>query len=117
MGITERSDGYIVDRAPLGAGLAGSCGGGGCESSPPLEAGSRYDLRPEYDFADPSAKPNPCTGRLKHQTTLRLDVDVVDYFKAMSARTGVPYQTLINSFLSDCVERRLEPVMAWKEAA
>lgn len=38
--------------------------------------------------------------------SLRLSVKVVSYFKEMSVKTGIPYQTLINLFLCDCVEER-----------
>ena len=32
----------------------------------------------------------------KKAVTIRLENDVVDYFKAMSTETGIPYQNLIN---------------------
>lgn len=36
--------------------------------------------------------------------TIRLDNRVIDYFKAMSKKSGIPYQTLINLYLLECVE-------------
>jgi hypothetical protein len=33
---------------------------------------------------------------------LRLGTDVIAYFKALAEETGVPYQNLINLYLSDC---------------
>jgi len=45
---------------------------------------------------------------------MRLDKDSVEYFKAMSEESGIPYQTLINLYLRDCAvdERKLNIV--WK---
>ncbi|MCU0914991.1 MAG: BrnA antitoxin family protein [Planctomycetes bacterium] len=36
--------------------------------------------------------------RLKKQVTLRLGVDVIEYFKALAEETGIPYQNLINLY-------------------
>ena len=33
---------------------------------------------------------------------MNLDVDVIDYFKSQGAETGIPYQRLINLYLSQC---------------
>ena len=51
-------------------------------------------MRKEYDFTD--SVRNPYAKHLKKQVTLRLNVDVIEYFKAMAAETGIPYQNLIN---------------------
>jgi predicted DNA binding CopG/RHH family protein len=37
---------------------------------------------------------------------MRLDAPVLDYFKAQAADTGLPYQTIINLYLRDCVNAR-----------
>lgn len=34
---------------------------------------------------------------------MRLSEDVVQYFKLMADETGVPYQSLINLYLRDCL--------------
>lgn len=34
---------------------------------------------------------------------MRLSQDVVDYFKSMAEDAGVPYQSLINLYLRDCL--------------
>ena len=51
-------------------------------------------MRASYDFA--KAVGNPSAKRLKQQITIRLETDVVRYFKGLSGKTGVPYQILIN---------------------
>ena len=52
--------------------------------------------------------------RIKKQVTINLDGDVIDYFKAQSESSGIPYQTLINLYLSDCVAQKRELQMSWK---
>lgn len=48
------------------------------------------------------AKENPFAKNFKKQVTINLDIDVLDYFKKMSEKSRIPYQTLINSYLYDC---------------
>jgi uncharacterized protein (DUF4415 family) len=69
-------------------------------------------MRDEYDFSN--AKKNPYAKLLKKQVTINLDEDVVTFFKKQSDNVGIPYQTLINLYLRDCMvnERQLE--MSWK---
>ena len=50
-------------------------------------------MREEYDFS--TAKKNPYAKRLKKQITINIDAETVEYFKAMSSHSGIPYQTLI----------------------
>jgi predicted DNA binding CopG/RHH family protein len=69
------------------------------------------DMSDEYDFT--KARTNPYTGRLKKQVTMRLDVDTITYFKALSKRDGIPYQTLINMYLADCAANERELTVAW----
>lgn len=67
------------------------------------------DMREEYDFSN--AIKNPYVSKSeKQQITIKLDTNVVVYFKKLSDDTGVPYQTLINMYLSDCVkeEKKLQ---------
>jgi len=49
-------------------------------------------MRKEYDFS--KSVRNPYAKLLKKQVTLRLGVDVIDYFKKLAEETGVPYQNL-----------------------
>lgn len=44
---------------------------------------------------------------------MRLSEDVVAYFKAMAADAGVPYQSLINLYLRDCVTQHRQVQIAW----
>ena len=40
--------------------------------------------------------------------TLRMDTEVIEYFKQLSEKTGIPYQNLINLYLLDCVKNKRE---------
>lgn len=61
-------------------------------------------MREEYDFSD--AKPGRFAVRNKQQITIRIEKETIDYFKEMAAQTGVPYQTLINLYLTDCAKKK-----------
>ncbi len=68
-------------------------------------------MRKQYDFSK-SVK-NPYAKFLKKQVTLRLNVDVVDYFKKLADETGIPYQNLINLYLQDCANSRKKLKLKW----
>ena len=67
-------------------------------------------MRSEYDFSKMKVRRNPYAARLKKTVTIRLGVDVIDYFKSMADEMGVPYQNLINLYLRDCAQshRKIE---------
>ena len=48
----------------------------------------------------------------KKVISINIDVGVIEYFKALSSETGVPYQTLINMYLIQCKEERKRPIFA-----
>jgi len=68
-------------------------------------------MRKEYDFSK-SVK-NPYAKHLKKQVTLRLGIDVIDYFKKLAEETGVPYQNLINLYLQDCAQSQKKLRLKW----
>jgi len=68
-------------------------------------------MRKEYDFSN-SIK-NPYAKKLKKQISLNIETDTIDYFKSLAVKTGMPYQTLMNSFLTDCAIRHVEPQIRW----
>ena len=59
------------------------------------------------------SRPNPYVKTLKKQVTLRLGVDVIEYFKQMAEETGIPYQNLINLYLRDCALNRKKLQLKW----
>jgi uncharacterized protein (DUF4415 family) len=70
-------------------------------------------MKREYDLSKMKRRPNPYARRLKKQLTIRMGVDIIEYFKAMAAQTGVPYQNLINLYLRECVLSRRKLQMKW----
>jgi len=70
-------------------------------------------MKAEYDLSKMKSRRNPYAKRLKKQITLRLDPDVIEYFKQKSEETGIPYQTLINLYLQDCRATRRNLRMTW----
>lgn len=70
-------------------------------------------MKKEYDLEKMEWKRNPYAKQLKKQITIRMGVDVLDYFKSLAEETGVPYQNLINSYLRDCVVQHKKPSMKW----
>lgn len=64
----------------------------------------------EFNFDN--AIRNPYVDKsLKRQVTINLSGKVIDYFKQMGEQKGVPYQTLINIFLNDCVDKKMDIVI------
>ena len=70
-------------------------------------------MRKEYDLSQLKARRNPYASRLKKQVTIRMGVDVIDYFKKLASQTGIPYQNLINLYLRECVASRKRPALNW----
>ena len=62
------------------------------------------NMRDNYDFSN--GIKNPYADKLKKQITIRLDDEVVNYFKNMAEETGMPYQNIINYYLKDCVKEK-----------
>ena len=62
-------------------------------------------MKQEYDLSKMKKRKNPFAKQLKKQVTIRMGVDVIDYFKNMSEETGIPYQNLINLYLRECVAK------------
>mgnify|MGYP002700537453 FL=1 len=69
-------------------------------------------MRDQYDFSN--SVPNPYVKKLKKQITIRLDQDVIEYFKQLSDQNGVPYQNLINLYLKDCAQSHKELKLDWQ---
>ena len=77
-----------------------------------------YDLgdamRDEYDIEKLNPRRNPYVKYLKKQITININNDTIDYFKEMSQRCGIPYQTLMNLYLTDCAQKKKELELNWE---
>ena len=69
-------------------------------------------MKDNYDFS--KAIKNPYIKKLKKSVTIKLDEDVVAYFKKMSQEKNIPYQSLINLYLRDCSEKKKSLSVVWK---
>lgn len=70
-------------------------------------------MKAEYDLSRMKSRRNPYASRLKKPVTIRLGEDVIAYFKEMAEESGVPYQSLINLYLRDCVARHRKVDISW----
>ncbi len=74
-------------------------------------------MKAEYDFSKMKSRKNPYASKLKKLVTIRMGQEVIDYFKAMSEEMGIPYQSLINLYLRDCVAKNRKPDVNWVKRA
>ena len=70
-------------------------------------------MKSEYDLSKMKSRKNPYASKLKRAVTIRLSEDVIGYFKGMADEAGVPYQSLINLYLRDCVTQHRRVQIAW----
>lgn len=70
-------------------------------------------MKKEYDFSKMDGRKNPYAKYLKKQVTLRLGMDVIEYFKGLAEETGIPYQNLINLYLRECAHSGKKLTLNW----
>jgi len=70
-------------------------------------------MKAEYDLSKMKSRRNPYAAKLKKPVSMRLSEDVVTYFKEMASEAGVPYQSLINLYLRDCVLKHRKIEINW----
>jgi len=72
-------------------------------------------MKTEYDLSKMKSRKNPYASKLKKPVTIRLSEDVLAYFKEMAEEKGVPYQSLINLYLRDCVAQHITLDISWSK--
>ncbi len=70
-------------------------------------------MKAEYDLSKMKSRGNPYASKLKKSVTMRLSEDVILYFKSMATEAGVPYQSLINLYLRDCLAQNRKVQITW----
>jgi len=70
-------------------------------------------MRDEYNIGELHPRKNPYVKKLKQQITININTETVAYFKSLSEQMGIPYQTLINLYLTDCAENKRQPSISW----
>lgn len=72
-------------------------------------------MKKEYDLSKMKSRKNPYASKLKKPVTMRLGEDVINYFKSMAEDSGVPYQSLINLYLRDCISNHRKVNITWQK--
>ena len=70
-------------------------------------------MKKEYDLKNMKSRKNPYIKRLKEQITIRIDKNTITYFKELSEKNGLPYQSLINLYLRDCAKEQRKLEVSW----
>lgn len=65
-------------------------------------------MREEYNVKELNPRKNPYIKK-KQQITIKLDENIVIYFKNLAKESGISYQTLMNMYLSECVRDKKRP--------
>ena len=73
----------------------------------------KKEMLDNYDIEKLNPRKNPYAKKLKKSVTMNLNINVIDYFKNMANGTGIPYQTLINMYLEDCVAENKKINVSW----
>ncbi len=71
-------------------------------------------MKEEYDIDKLNPRKNPYAKKLKKQITININNDTIQYFKTQAEETGIPYQTLINLYLTDCAKNKRKLDLSWK---
>jgi predicted DNA binding CopG/RHH family protein len=69
-------------------------------------------MKKEYNFSKMKGAKNPYASK-KKAVGINLSHEVIDYFKTISKDSGIPYQTLIDLYLLDCVKNTKKPKFDW----
>ena len=74
-------------------------------------------MRKEYDFSK-LKKANPkYLKQLKEPVTIRLEPQIITYFKKLADQTGLPYQSLLNFVLRDYANENRAPSANWGKSS
>jgi predicted DNA binding CopG/RHH family protein len=68
-------------------------------------------MRKEYDFSN--SIQNPYSKKIKKQISIKIESNTIAYFKELANKVGIPYQNLMNSYLTDCAVKNVEPKLKW----
>ena len=72
------------------------------------------DMLEEYDFSKMKKIPNPYHRLFRKQITININGETIDYFKKEASNVGIPYQTLINLYLTDCAKNKKKIKIKWE---
>lgn len=70
-------------------------------------------MKNENELKKMKSRQNPYASKLKKPVTMRISEDVIEYFKDMAEEKGIPYQSLINLYLRDCIAQQCKINVGW----
>jgi uncharacterized protein (DUF4415 family) len=70
-------------------------------------------MRKEYNLAKLKKAEPKYLKRLRKPMTIRLDPEVIAYFKALADESGLKYQSIVNYVLRDYAQLKLKPSANW----
>ena len=70
-------------------------------------------MKQEYDFSKMKSRKNPYAKILKQQISIRIHKEAIDYFKSLADDTGIPYQNLMDLYLTECAHQHKKPSIKW----
>ena len=74
-------------------------------------------MRKEYDLTKLTKASPKYLKHIKKPVTIRLEPQIIAYFKGLSETTGLPYQSLLNFVLRDYANEHRKPNANWGKAA
>jgi len=72
-------------------------------------------MEKEYYLSKMKSRKNPYASKLKKPVTMRLGEDIINYFKDMAEDSDIPYQSLINLYLRDCISQHRKVDISWDQ--
>lgn|GEM_PF-586690 len=75
------------------------------------------NMKKSYDLSKMKEVKPSYLKKLKQQVTIKLDTQVIEYFKALSETAEIPSQTLINLYLKECAETKKKLKLKWEKTA
>ena len=70
-------------------------------------------MKKEYDFSKLTEATPKYLKQLKEPVTIRLEPQIIAYFKKLAESTGLPYQSLLNFVLRDYANEHRVPSANW----
>ncbi len=70
-------------------------------------------MRKEYDIKKLKKAEPKYLKLIKEPVTIRLEPQIIAYFKGLSDKTGLPYQSLLNFVLRDYANQNRKPSANW----
>ncbi len=75
---------------------------------------NNMEMLDDYDIESLNPRRNPYRRPKGEMIAISLKEETLDYFKEMSSDSGIPYQTLINMYLEDCVREKKKLKTSWE---